>query len=44
VRFDFDPGKDVTNLGKHGLSLAAAAELGWEQHSSGLMIGLTMVK
>ena len=30
MRFDFDPGKDATNLGKHGLSLAAAAELGWE--------------
>jgi len=30
VRFDFDPGKDATNLGKHGLSLAAAAELSWE--------------
>jgi uncharacterized DUF497 family protein len=26
----FDPGKDATNLGKHGLSLAAAAELSWE--------------
>ena len=25
-----DPGKDATNLGKHGLSLAAAAELIWE--------------
>jgi uncharacterized DUF497 family protein len=30
VQFDFDPGKDATNLGKHGLSLAAAAELSWE--------------
>ena len=28
--FAFDPGKDATNLGKHGLSLAAAAELSWE--------------
>ena len=30
MQFDFDPGKDVTNLSKHGLSLAAAAELSWE--------------
>jgi uncharacterized DUF497 family protein len=30
VQFDFDPGKDATNLSKHGLSLAAAAELSWE--------------
>ena len=30
MQFDFDPGKDATNLGKHGLSLAAAAELSWE--------------
>jgi uncharacterized DUF497 family protein len=30
VLFDFDPGKNATNLGKHGLSLAAAAELSWE--------------
>ena len=29
MQFDFDPGKDATNLSKHGLSLAAAAELGW---------------
>ncbi len=28
--FDFDPGKDATNLSKHGLSLAAAAELSWD--------------
>ena len=27
MQFDFDPGKDATNLSKHGLSLAAAAEL-----------------
>lgn len=27
---DFDPGKDVTNLSKHGVSLAAAAELDWD--------------
>ena len=30
MQFVFDPGKDATNLGKHGLSLAAAAELSWE--------------
>jgi len=30
VQFVFDSGKDATNLGKHGLSLAAAAELSWE--------------
>jgi uncharacterized DUF497 family protein len=30
VRFDFDSGKDATNLSKHGLSLAAAAELSWD--------------
>lgn len=30
MQCDFDPGKDATNLGKHGLSLAAAAELSWE--------------
>jgi uncharacterized DUF497 family protein len=30
VGFDFDPGKDAINLGKHGFSLAAAAELSWE--------------
>ena len=30
TRSDFDPGKDATNQGKHGLSLAAAAELSWE--------------
>lgn len=27
---DFDPGKDATNLSKHGVSLAAAAELDWD--------------
>ena len=26
---EFDPGKDATNLSKHGVSLAAAAELNW---------------
>jgi uncharacterized DUF497 family protein len=30
VQFDFDPGKDATNLSKHGLSLVAAAELSWD--------------
>jgi uncharacterized DUF497 family protein len=30
VKFNFDPGNDATNLGKHGLSLAAAVELSWE--------------
>jgi len=30
VQFDFDLGKDATNLSKHGLSLAAAAELSWD--------------
>jgi uncharacterized DUF497 family protein len=30
VQFDFDPGKDATNLSKHVLSLAAAAELSWD--------------
>jgi uncharacterized DUF497 family protein len=30
VRFDFDSGKDATNLSKHALSLAAAAELTWD--------------
>ena len=30
MQFDFDPGKDATNLSKHGLSLAAAANLSWD--------------
>ena len=30
MRFDFDSGKDATNLSKHALSLAAAAELSWD--------------
>ena len=30
MQLNFDPGKDATNLSKHGLSLAAAAELSWE--------------
>jgi len=30
VEFEFDPGKDATNLSKHGLSLAAVAELSWD--------------
>ncbi len=30
MRFDFDSGKDATNLSKLGLSLAPAAELSWD--------------
>ena len=30
MRYDFDPCKNSTNLSKHGLSLAAAAELSWD--------------
>ena len=30
MQLDFDPGKDATNLSKHGLSLSAAAELSWD--------------
>ena len=30
MQFEFDPGKDVANLSKHGFSLAAAAQLGWD--------------
>jgi len=30
VEFEFDPGKDATNLSKYGLSLVAAAELSWD--------------
>jgi len=30
VDIDFDPGKDATNLSKHGVSLAAAAQLDWD--------------
>ena len=30
MQFDFDSGKDATNMSKHGLSLAAAAELSWD--------------
>ena len=30
MRYDFDPGKDSSNLSKHGLSLGAAAELSWD--------------
>lgn len=30
MQFDFDPGKDATNLSKHGVSLAGAAELSWD--------------
>lgn len=31
MQFDFDPGKDASNLSKHGFSLAAAAELSWDE-------------
>jgi uncharacterized DUF497 family protein len=30
VYLDFDPEKDATNLSKHGVSLAAAAQLDWD--------------
>jgi uncharacterized DUF497 family protein len=30
MRIDFDPAKDAINIGKHGLSLAMAAELDWD--------------
>jgi hypothetical protein len=30
MRIDFDPVKDASNLDKHGLSIALAAELEWE--------------
>ena len=30
MRIEFDPAKVVTNLAKHGVSLALAAELDWE--------------
>ena len=30
MQIDFDPSKDRANLDKHGLSLALAAELDWE--------------
>lgn len=30
MQFGFDPGKDATNLSKHGFSLAAAAQLSWD--------------
>ena len=31
MQIDFDPNKDQLNLSKHGLSLALAAELDWEE-------------
>lgn len=31
MRIEFDPAKDASNLEKHGLSLALAAELDWEE-------------
>jgi uncharacterized DUF497 family protein len=30
MQIDFDPNKDKLNLAKHGLSLALAAELDWD--------------
>jgi uncharacterized DUF497 family protein len=30
MRIEFDPAKDRTNVAKHGVSLALAAELDWE--------------
>ena len=30
MRIEFDPEKDASNQLKHGVSLALAAELGWE--------------
>ncbi len=30
MKIDFDPEKDASNLAKHGVSLALAAELDWE--------------
>lgn len=30
MRVEFDPAKNASNLAKHGLSLALAAELDWE--------------
>ncbi len=30
MQIDFDSGKNTTNLNKHGVSLAAAAELSWD--------------
>ncbi|MBP6250073.1 MAG: BrnT family toxin [Leptothrix sp. (in: Bacteria)] len=31
MRIDFDPAKDKLNLASHGLSLAFAAELAWDE-------------
>lgn len=30
MHIEFDPAKDLANQGKHGFSLAMAAELDWE--------------
>ncbi len=30
MRIEFDPAKNASNLGKHGLSLALAVELDWD--------------
>ncbi len=31
MEFEFDPSKNRTNLAKHGVSLALAGELDWEE-------------
>ena len=31
MQIDYGPGKDATNLSKHGPSLVAAAELSWDE-------------
>lgn len=31
MRIDFDPAKDASNFSKHGLSLAVALELDWDE-------------
>ena len=31
MQIEFDPGKDASNAAKHGVSLALAAQLDWEQ-------------
>jgi uncharacterized DUF497 family protein len=30
MRIEFDPAKDATNIGKHGVSLSLAGELDWD--------------
>jgi uncharacterized DUF497 family protein len=31
MEFEFDPAKDVSNILKHGISLARAANLEWDE-------------